>query len=63
MRFFQKSLKLSLLQKPKKIFQFLKFFHQIFFTKYERNVDMKNVQKHDFCLKIDQIMSMSNMPK
>ncbi len=28
-----------------------------------RNVDMKNVQEHDFCSKIDQIMSMSNMPK
>ncbi len=34
-----------------------------FFTKYERNVDMKNVQEHDFQLKIDQNMTMSNMPK
>ncbi len=34
-----------------------------FFTKYEQNVDMKNVQEHDFWSKIDQIMGMSNMPK
>ena len=46
-----------------KIFSFKNFFTKFFFTKYERNVDMKNVQKHDFCSKIDQIMSMSNKPK
>ncbi len=34
-----------------------------FFTKYEWNVDMKNVQEHDFWSKIDQNMTMSNMPK
>jgi hypothetical protein len=34
-----------------------------FFTKYERNVDMKYVQEHDFCSKNDQNMTMSNMPK
>ncbi len=35
----------------------------IFFTKYEQNVEMKNVQEHDFWSKIDQNMTMSNMPK
>jgi hypothetical protein len=34
-----------------------------FFAKYERIVDMKNVQEHDFWSKMDQIMTMSNMPK
>jgi hypothetical protein len=34
-----------------------------FFTKYEQNVVMKNVQEHDFCSKNDQIIAMSNMPK
>ncbi len=40
-------------------FSVFEIFLQFFFTKYEWNVDMKN----DFCSKIDQIMSMSNMPK
>jgi hypothetical protein len=44
-------------------FSVLKIFHQFFFTKYEQNVDMKNVQKHDFCSKTDQIVSISNLPK
>jgi hypothetical protein len=29
-----------------------------FFTKYEQNVDLKNVQEPDFWLKIDQNMTM-----
>ncbi len=36
---------------------------EIFFTKYDRNIDMKNVQEHNFCPKNDQIMDMSNKPK
>ncbi len=34
-----------------------------FFTKYERNADMKNVQEHYFWSKIDQNLTLSNMPK
>ncbi len=34
-----------------------------FKKKYKRNVEMKNVQEHDFCWKNDQNMTMSNMPK
>ncbi len=33
------------------------------FTKYEGNVAMKKGQKHDFCSKNDQIMTILNMPK
>ncbi len=33
------------------------------FTKYKGNVAMKKVQKHDFCSKNDQIMTILNMPK
>ncbi len=36
---------------------------EIFFTKYDQNVDMKNVQELNFCPKNDQIMGMSNKPK
>jgi hypothetical protein len=38
-------------------------FSQNFLAKYERNVDMKNVQQLNFCSKNDQIMDMSNKPK
>ncbi len=36
---------------------------EIFFTKYDRNIDMKNVQEINFCPKNDQIMGMSNKPR
>ncbi len=38
-------------------------FYTNFFTKYEENLDMKNIQKNDFCSKIHQIISNSNMRK
>ncbi len=31
--------------------------------KYERNTVIKNVQENDFCTKMDQIVTMSNMLK
>jgi hypothetical protein len=49
------------LQKLQKNFQFQNFLHRIFFTKYKPNTVMKTVQKHYFCSKNDQIMSMPNM--
>ncbi len=44
-------------------FQVLKFFSPIFFYKIWTKYRYENVQKLDFCSKIDQIMSTSNMPK
>ena len=44
-------------------FRVLKILAPNFFTKYEQNIDIKNVQKHHFSLKNDQITTMSNLPK
>jgi hypothetical protein len=44
-------------------FSVFKNFSPIFFTKSEWNIDIKNVQKHDFWSNIVQIMKMSNMLK
>jgi hypothetical protein len=36
---------------------------EFFFTKYDQNIDMKNVQELNFCPKNYQIMGVSNKPK
>jgi hypothetical protein len=48
-------LKIITLQKLLKNLEFEKNFPQIFFAKYERNVEMKNVQELNFCTKMTKL--------